>query len=155
MPSLYVIDQQILSCCDTETGEILIPELLDSLMMERNAKIESVALWVKNLESDAAAFKAEKDAFAKREEQANKKAESLKNWLAQACNGQAFNTTKCAVSFRRSEKVDIVDKTLIPAGFLTETVTVNPNKKAIKDAIKAGQEINGCRLVESLNTQIK
>lgn len=155
MPNLYMIDQQILACCDTETGEILNPELLDSLMMERSAKIESVALWVKNLESDAVAYKAEKEAFAKREAQALAKSESLKKWLVQACNGQAFNSTKCAISFRRSEKVDITNQVFIPAEYLKETVTLTPNKKAIKEAIKAGQEVVGCRLIESISTNIK
>lgn len=155
MATLYEIDQAIMECIDLETGELIDPERLDLLQMERSQKIENVALWIKNLQSDALAFKAEKEAFAEREKAATKKAEQLKAWLAYALEGQKFNTAKCAVIFRRSEKVDISDESLIPAEFLTATTTYKPDKAAIKQAIKEGQTVNGCCLMESLNTHIK
>jgi hypothetical protein len=158
MANLYMIDQQILSCCDPETGEIIDPEMLDALLMERDAKVESVACWIKNLESDVLAYKAEKDAFAEREAQAKRKVESLKKWLANALNGQKFTTTRCAVSFRKSESVELeegLDIDRIPAEFLSVKTTYSPNKTAIKEAIKEGREINGCKLVEKFNAQIK
>lgn len=158
MASLYEIDQQILSCCDPETGEIIAPEMLDALMMERDTKIESVACWIKNLESDALAYKAEKEAFADREAAAKKKVESLKRWLAHALDGQKFNTVKCAVSFRKSEAVELeesFDVAHIPAEYLSVKTTYTPNKTAIKAAIKEGKEIAGCKLVEKLNASVK
>lgn len=158
MPSLYEIDQQILSCCDPETGEIVDPEMLDALLMERDTKIESVACWIKNLEADAVAYKAEKEAFAEREAQAKKKSESLKRWLANALDGKKFSTAKCAVSFRKSESVELeecFDVSHIPAEFLSVKTTYTPNKTAIKAAIKEGREVSGCILVEKLNASIK
>lgn len=155
MANLYEIDQAILECLDAETGEIIDPERLDNLFMERNQKIENVALWIKNLESDALAFKAEKDAFAYREKTATKKAENLKAWLARVLEGEKFSTSKCAVSFRRSEKVEITDEYMIPGRFMVATTTYKPDRAAIKEAIKHGDEIYGCRLVENLNTQIR
>lgn len=158
MSTLYEIDQKILSCCDAETGEIVDPEMLDDLLMERDAKVESVACWIKNLESDAVAYKAEKESFAEREAQAKKKAESLKRWLAHALDGKKFSTPKCAVSFRKSESVELeesFDVAHIPAEFLSVKTTYTPNKTAIKAAIKEGLEINGCKLVEKLNASVK
>lgn len=61
MPTLYEIDSAVMACVDEETGEILDEERLDTLLMERNRKLEGVALWIKNLESDAAAIKAERN----------------------------------------------------------------------------------------------
>ena len=155
MANLYEIDQGILSCLDAETGEIIDGERLNALLMERDAKIEGVALWIKNLESDILALKAEKEAFAEREAQARKKVEGLKKWIAEVLEGQKFNTAKCAVSFRRSEKVEVDDVALIPAELLRVKTTVEADRTAIKEAIKEGREINGCRLVESINTQIR
>jgi hypothetical protein len=155
MANLYEIDQAILECVDFETGEIIDQERLDGLMMERSLKIESVALWVKNLESDAAAYKAEKDAFAAREKQASEKAKKLKEWLAMVCEGQKFSTAKCAVSFRSSVAVEVADGVTIPDQYMRTKVTTEPDKKAIKAAIEAGLEIYGCQLVTKLNTQIK
>ena len=47
--NIYDIDKAIEACVDTETGEIIDGEKLDALQMERAAKIEGVACWVKNL----------------------------------------------------------------------------------------------------------
>lgn len=155
MANLYEIDQGILSCLDAETGEIIDAELLNALLMEREAKIEGVALWIKNLESDILALKAEKEVFAEREAQARKKVEGLKKWIAEALEGQKFSTARCDVSFRKSKTVEVDDVALIPAELLRVKTEVEPNKSAIKAAIKEGREIKGCRLVESINTQIK
>lgn len=155
MANLYEIDRAILECVDLETGEIIDQERLDGLMMERSAKIESVALWVKNLESDAAAYKAEKEAFAAREKQASEKAKRLKEWLAKVCEGEKFSTAKCAISFRASEAVEIAEGATIPDEYMRTKITSEPDKTAIKAALKAGAEIDGCRLAAKLNTNIK
>lgn len=155
MASLYEIDMQILSCIDQETGELIDFERFESLQIERSQKIENVALWIKNLQSDALAYKAEKEVFAERERAATKKAEQLKGWLAEALEGQKFSTGRCAVSFRRSEAVEILDENSIPQEMMIQAISFKPDKKAIKELLKAGQEVSGCRLVENLNTQIK
>lgn len=155
MASLYEINRAIMSCVDAETGEVIDPEALDALMIYKDDKIEGIALWIKNLVSDAAAFKAEKEAFAARQKAAENKAESLKKYLAYALDGQKFSTNRCAISFRKSEKIEISDDLLIPKEFIREKTTYEPDKTAIKEAIKAGNEVAGCRLVESFNTQIK
>lgn len=155
MASLYEIDRSILECVDPETGELVDYERFENLQMERSQKIENVALWVKNLQADALAFRAEKEAFEKRENAAKTKADSLKKWLAKALDGEKFNSTRCAVSFRKSTKLEVVDTDSIPKEFMVETVSVKPDANAIKAVLKTGQEVSGCRLVESLNTQIK
>lgn len=155
MSALYEIDQAIMACVDPETGEIIDGELLNSLLMEREAKIEGVALWIKNLESDILALKAEKDAFAEREARARKKVEGLKKWLAEALEGQKFDTAKCAVSFRKSTKLEVLDADSIPKELMVETVIVKPDANAIKALLKQGVEVGGCVLVENQNLKIK
>lgn len=155
MASLYEIDQAILECIDLETGELIDPERLEALVMEKEQKIEGVALWVKNLQSDALAYKAEKEAFEKREKAALAKVESLKKWLAQILEGQKFSTNKCAVSFRKSTKLEVDNPDNLPKALVVETVTTKPDANAIKALLKNGMEVPGCRLIESLNTQIK
>ena len=155
MSTLYQIDQAILECIDLETGELIDPERLEALVMEKEQKIEGVALWVKNLQSDALAYKAEKEAFDKREKAALAKAESLKKWLAQILEGQKFSTARCAVSFRKSTKLEVDNPDNLPKALMVETVTTKPDANAIKALLKNGMEVPGCRLIESLNTQIK
>ena len=153
--NLYEIDQGILECLDLETGEVIDPDRLESLQMERSQKIENVCLWVKNLLSDAEAIKAEKEALDDREAKCRKKAEDLKKWLGMALEGQKFDTARCAVRFRRSETVEVADVTLLPVELQRVTTKIEPNKTAIKALLKDGRSVVGCSLVENQNINIK
>lgn len=154
MANLYEINQAILACVDPETGEI-IDDRIGDLMMEREQKLENIALWIKNLQADAQAFKAEKEAFDKRQKAAEKKIVSLMKYLTGNLQGEKFSTTKCAVSFKKSERVDVFNEALVPKKYLAKKVTLAPDKNAIKELLKAGKRVNGCRLIEHLNPQIK
>lgn len=162
MASLYEIEQSILDCIDTETGEIIDAEKLNELMIEREVKIENVALWVKNLLSDADAFKAEKDAFAEREKAARNKAENLKQWLSMALEGQKFSTSKVQISFRKSEAVEIDDEEKFVnwaqkhgRDDLLNYKEPTVNKSAIKQALKLNAELQGVHIEQKNNIQIK
>lgn len=157
---IYEIDNAILECIDLETGEIVDTDRLEALQMEREAKIENVALWVKELKAEAEAIKAEKLALAERQRVAENKAESLKKWLAWALDGQKFSTARCAVSFRKSQKVEVTEEgleNLMKAGndALLTYKTPEPNKKAIAEAIKDGLNVRGVQLVQNVSTIIK
>ena len=156
---LYEIDNAILDCIDLETGEVIDIERLDSLQMERDAKIENVALWIKDLKAEAEAIRAEKMALAERQKVAENKAESLKNWLAYALDGQKFSTAKCAISFRKTEKVEISDVGMIRLmkehDELLNYRDPEPNKTAIKQALKDGLSVQGVQLVQNMSTIIK
>ena len=152
--TLYEIDQAIMNCLDNETGEIIDAELLDNLQMERNEKIENVACWIKELKAEAEALKAEKLAFAERQRVAENKAESLKNWLAYVLNGEKFKTTRASITFRMTEKVEIGDIMQLDEKFLRYKEP-EADKTAIKEAIKAGQEVAGATLISSTSVIIK
>ena len=156
---LYEIDNAILECIDMETGEIIDSEKLDALNMERDAKIENVVLWIKDLKAEAEAIKAEKLALAERQKVAENKVESLKKWVAYALGGQKFSTAKCAVSFRNTESVEVTEEGLEALmrehDELLTYKAPEPNKKAIKDAIKDGLSVAGVQLVQNVSTIIK
>ena len=162
MANLYQINQAILDCIDTETGEIIDAEKLNELMIEKEVKIENVALWIKNLLSDADAFKAEKDAFAEREKAARNKADNLKQWLSTVLDGQKFNTSKVQINFRSSESVEIEDeKKFVDWAWDNERDDLltykdpTPNKTAIKQLLKSGKTLDGVSIVKNQNIQIK
>lgn len=154
MATLYQIDQAIMDLVDNETGDIIDIEMFDSLQMERDEKIESIALYIKDLKAEAEALKAEKLAFAERQKVAENKAESLKNYLAYALKGQAFKSTKAVVSFRKTQQVDIPDIYKLDENFL-KYAEPTADKTAIKEAIKAGQTVKGATLIENTSVIIK
>ena len=154
MSRLYEIDAQILALIDEETGEIADFEAFQALQLERSAKLESIALWIKELNAEAEALKAEKMAFAERQKNAEKKIESLEGVLSQALNGEKFKTTLVECSFRKSDVVIINDLHKIPEDYL-KYKDPEPDKNAIKAAIRGGKEIAGAELLSKLNLQIK
>ena len=158
--TIYEIDNEIMNCIDMETGEVIDTEKLNDLQMERDEKIENVALWIKELKAEAEAIKNEKQALAERQRVAENKAESLKNWLAYALNGEKFKTSKCSISYRNSESVEVTEEGLEALMRDHEDLLTykapDPNKKAIKDAIKNdGLTVAGVQLVQKTSTIIK
>lgn len=153
--TLYEIDNEIMSCIDLETGEVVDLDRLEELQIERDKKIENVGCWIKNLDADAKAIKEERDALYERQKAAEKKADSLREWLRRALNGQSFSGVRCAVRFRASEAVVIEDAALIPKKYLVKTVKVDPDKKAIKEALANGLKVKGAAIEQRLNVQVK
>ena len=157
--TIYEIDQAIMECVDLETGEIIDTEQLDKLQMERDTKLENVACWIKDLKAEAEALKNEKQALAERQRVAENKAESLKKWLASALQGEKFKTPKCAISFRKSEAVEVTDEGLNNLmkehDELLTYKAPEPNKTKIKQALKDGLSVEGVQLVQNTSTIIK
>ena len=151
---LYEIDAAILDCVDVETGEIFDAVKFEELAYERDMKIESVCLWIKNLKAEAEALKAEKDAFAQRQKAAENKMESLKRYISTYLDGAAFKTAKVAVSFRSSEAVEVEEGAQIPDAFL-RFKEPEINKTELKKALKEGIHIDGVSIVKKSNIQIK
>ena len=151
---LYEIDDAILNCIDEETGEIIDAEQLDKLYMEKEEKLENIALWIKDLKAEAEALKNEKQAFAERQKVAENKMESLKKYLAYALDGKAFKTTRASVSFRKSQAVEITDIYKLDENYLRYKEP-EADKTAIKEALKAGKTVAGATLVENTSVIIK
>ena len=157
---LYEIDNAILDCIDLETGEVIDTERLDALNMERDAKIENVACWIKDLRAENEAIKSEKQKLDSRRKVNENKIESLMGWLNYALNGTKFKTGKCAISFRASESVEVTEEGLEALmkehDELLTYKAPEPNKTAIKSAIKNdGLNVAGVQLVQNVSTIIK
>ena len=164
--TLYEIDHAISEAfeqaIDPETGELIDVEAwawLEALQLVREQKLENVALWVKDLNAEAAAIKAEEDALKRRRQSTEKKADSLKGYLASALGGsEKFKTARVAISWRRSETAELldgVDPVSLPLEYQRVKVSVEADKTKLKEALKAGKTVEGVALVERQNIQIK
>ena len=163
MRALYDIDQEILACIDDETGEILDVEKLDALQMERERKLEGVALWVKDLKAEAAAVKEEADKLTARKKALDNKIESIKTWLLGALDGEKLKTPRCNVYQTHSQRVNIPDepklisflKTLNEPEKFLRFKDPELRKDEIKKALKDGTIIPGAELEETESVVIK
>jgi len=162
MRALYEIDQEILDCVDAESGEILDVEKLDALQMEREEKLEGVALWIKDMKAEAEAIKAEADKLTARKKALDTKIDGLKNWLMMALDGGKLKTARCNVYQTHSQRLAVADeaglisflKTLEDPGRFVR-YTEELRKDEIKKALKEGTVIPGASLEETESVVIK
>lgn len=158
--NLYEIDREIEACLviDEATGEVTFDEeRLAGLQVERDRKIENLALYIKNLVAEASAIKAEKLVLAERQRRAEAKVERLRGYLSDALAGEKFSTPRVTVSWRKSERLEINEDLFIGmAGnekyFVPE---VKIDRAAVKADLKAGTFIVGAELAECQNIQIR
>ena len=175
MPSLYQINAELETliengfdegCVDIETGEVLeeaVAAKIAALQLEESAKKESLALYVKNLQAESDALSSEEKKLRARREKKERKVDFLKRYLTEAMlhkNETKFETSKCSLSFRRSEAIVITSSELLISFAKTHTEFLKPwkpevEKVEIKKALKSGQSIPGARLEQRQNLQVK
>ena len=162
MKALYEIDQEILNCIDMETGEILDIEKLNALQMERDQKLEGVALWIKDLRAEAAAVKEEADKLTARKKSLDNKIDGLKVWLLNALAGEKLKTPRCNVYQTHNQRLAVADEPKLiefiqtleqPDRFLK--IEPELRRDEIKKALKEGYIIPGAALEPTESVVIK
>lgn len=152
---IYEIEQAILDCIDTETGEIIDVDRLTALEMERDKKISNIACWIKDLKAEAEAIKTEKQNLAKRQQSCENKAEQLKKYLEFVLNGEKYKDARVSISYRSSTSVQVEESALntLPDEFVKVEKTAR--KTELKEALESGQTFDGVSLVTNNSMQIR
>lgn len=161
---IYEIDQAIedliAESIDEETGELLIDEeKLNALQMEKDKKIENLALFIKNASAESAAIKNEEAALASRRKALDNSIDRAKQYLEFVLKGDKFKTARVVVSYRNSTSVTLDDRFLEWAqqtgnAFL-RIKPPEPDKKLIGDALKRGELVPHASLTTNTTMTIK
>lgn len=152
--NLYEINLAIENCFDPETGEILEDKMAE-LEESKEAKIESIALYIKNKNALITAIKEEEKSLKARRESLEKEVERLQNYLTSNMDVESkFETPKVKVSFRHSTTCE-VDESLVPKKWFTKVVTKKLDKAGIKKLLQDGKKVKGASLVEHFKIQVK
>lgn len=154
MMKLYEINQEILACIDMETGEIIAPEKLEALQMDKHEKLRNIAFVALNAAADAKAYEEQEKKFAARKRSAKATVEWAKATLAAELGGKKMKEAEFTISYRKSEAVEVADEAAVPDEFRIP----QPDKidrAALKAALKNGAVIAGAQIVERQNIQIK
>lgn len=152
---LYEIDEALAACFDPETGEVLDDGAFDALAEAREKKIEGVGLMVKSKAALVAELKEEKKRITDRIAVLENQNRGTREFLARYLGGKKFETARVRYSYRKATAVQIEDATKIPEKYIRTKITKEPDKVAIKDALKAGEEVPGAELREGANLIIK
>lgn len=153
--------EALLEQVDPETGELTCDlDALEALTIERDEKLEGLALYCKNLTAEAEAIRNEEKTLAERRKALENKAARAKTFLDRNLAGEKFQTAKVAVNYRTSKAVEITDEESFWAyafkhpGFIRQKQP-EADKTAIGAALKNGQEIPGAEIVSKTNIQIR
>lgn len=145
---------------DEETGEVTVDfDALNALQMEKDAKIENLALFWKDLVAEALAIKAEEEALAKRRKTVEKKAERIKEYLEYVLAGEKFKTAKVAVSYTTRDRIvpsdGFVEWAKAHAPRFLRFKEPEADKAAIKAALDEGEKIPEVEKVKKTSMNIK
>ena len=154
MATLFKINQEILSCIDLETGEIIAPEKLGNLQMDRHDKLRNIAFVALNAAADVKAYDEQEKKFAARKKAAKATVAWAKETLARELAGQKMKEAEFSISYRKSEAVEIADLNSVPDEFLVPQPP-KVDKAGLKEAIKGGAVIDGVTIAEKHNIQIR
>lgn len=135
---------------DPDTGEVDGEAL--AAYAEYNAaaaeKLEGTACYVRELKAEAGAIKAEEERLAKRRKTLENKSERLKNYMMPALEamGGKVKGVMASVRIGKSQAVTVFDIDALPDAFKRVVTKVDPDKVALKKALKSGEDIPGAAL---------
>lgn len=159
--TLYEIDATILEviergCSTDENGEYFEFDDLRELQIKREDKINNTVYFMKNTEAMIKALKDEEKILADRRKVLENKVSRIKGFLNRFLEvGKKLETARFKIGWRKSETVEVIDSSFLSSKYANREVTIKPDKKAIKQALKAGILINGVELKVNNNLQVK
>lgn len=163
MSKLYEINTdylRIIEAVEEADGE-LTPELQEQLAAngeDFREKIENYLKAVRNYEADAEAFKAEAAAFAAKAKRAAATVDRLKQTVTAAMQLRGMDKERFGnftASLRRSERVTVDDDLIQQLPDKFKRVKFEADKTALKEALKAGEQVEGAQLTTNYSLQIK
>ena len=141
--------RELLEQIDPETGEL--PEGLEQARAIVATKSQAVA-----------AFILDDEALMAKVKTARKRSERLREYLRLHMDAAGVLSIKsddgtfaCKLEKERDESIEVFDDKQLPADYLREKVTVEPDKTLIRRALKDGFEVPGARLVRKDRLSIR
>ena len=165
MTSLYDIAaeyrQTADKLADLDLDEQTIADTLEGMSGALEVKAQNVVMFARNLEATATAIKEAETAMAARRKAIEHRAAGLRRYALSAMQVAGVQSIECPyfkLSVRKNPPaVEVFDAAQIPAQFMRtpEPPPPAPDKKAITEAIKAGKEVPGARLVSGERLEVR
>jgi len=157
--NLYQIKNEYLTLASQlEQGE-LTPEIEQQMQINEEQLKEKAINYgyvIRSFEYDNDVIDAEIIRLKQLKEQKENAIDKLKNAVSDAMQLygiEKIDSPTLKLSFRKSESIEVSEN--IDKKYLIEKTTLQPDKQAIKKAIKDGKQVEGAVLVTNYNIQIK
>lgn len=157
--NLYNIKSEYLAIAHELTEGECTPELEQDLIITQENLQEKAVNYgyvIKNFESEVDIIEEEIKRLNALKKARQNAVDKLKTNISDAMQLFGILEVKAPtfkMNFRKSESIEIFEG--LDQEFITEKVSYQPDKIAIKNAIKEGKTVNGAALVTNLNLQIK
>lgn len=148
----YKVLQQFIEDNDAEGFELALSQIEGEVA----EKLESYAMVIKNIQSDIDGLKAENERLSARKKAMETNLDKIKKAMSEALltvEGNRLKTDKFTFSFRKSTKVEVSDIDSIPMQYVKVERTIS--RSALAKALKAGEHIEGAKLVENQSLSIR
>jgi hypothetical protein len=163
--TLYEIAQEYRSdlekLAELDLDDATLTDTLDGMGGELEVKAQSVACFIRNLEAAAAQIKEAEAAMAARRKAMENRAARIKDYLLASMMVAGVQKIECQL-FRMSVRdnpaaVEVFQPELIPEQYMRkpEPPPATPDKAAIKDALKDGIDVPGCKLTVGQRLDIR
>lgn len=140
-----------------ETGDEITPEAIadtmEGLAMELGDKMDAIMNHVRNLEGQANTCGEEAARLSARKRSFENKADNLKAYILScllASGQKSLKTARNTLTVRKGTAAVVIDDVnALPDEMVEVKTTVSPDKRAIKAAIEAGEDITGAHIETS------
>ena len=160
MASLYELTGQFLTIYQMDIDDETKTDTLEAIDWQEQfeQKAEGYAHVIKNLEADVAMYKAEEESFKAKKQAAQKKLDYVKNNIMTAMNVTGQTEVKSGaltIKIAKNPESVKVNEDDLPKKYFTKKVALAPDKKTLKELLKAGKKIKGAELVRTEKLVIK
>lgn len=155
MTSLYTLTGQYKELAALQQGadedmQVAVRDTLGAIEGEFNEKAKAISSLILNMDSDAAAIDAEIERLKERKRIMTNRQSEIREYLRDNMEAAGITKISCPLFTitlaQGRESVVITDESLLPDEMTDVKTDIKPNKKAITDAIKAGQDVPGAHL---------
>lgn len=139
-----------------DENEMGLEEYSQALAIQEKNKVNAIVGFLRETEITAEMAEVESKRLAELSKFYKNRTERIKQsvkWAMEAHGIEKIETDLFRLSFRKSESVQVEDVEMLPEELVKTTKSAN--KIAIKKAIKEGQAIEGVKIIETRNLQIK
>lgn len=149
------IENYFMSHIDEESGEFNgTVEEFENLQMQREDKIDNIAMVGKELKAEIDALKAEEDKIKARRQARENNLARIKELLKMTLKGEKFKSIKNSIYYSNTKLVEVDDISLLPKEYL-KYKDPEADKATIKKVLESGIKVEGARLVENSSVVIR
>lgn len=144
---------------DPTIEQEVITQALATIEADITTKAGDIAAVMQGIEADIEAVRAEEKRLADRRRTAENRIKWLKNYIQENmenCGIDKIKTPTFTLSIQNNPpRVEVADITKLPKKYVLETISYAPDKKALADAIKAGESVDGAHLTQGRSLRIR